>query len=53
MSNNHIKHWSNGSRQEMADYMSEQVLKQIQTIIVKASFFSLIAGKVIIIDNQS
>ncbi len=36
----------------MADYMSKQVLKQIQIIFVKASFF-LSANEVITVDNQS
>jgi len=33
--------------------MFEQVLKQIQTIIVKVSFFSLNVDEVTIVDNQS
>jgi hypothetical protein len=33
--------------------MSEQVLKQIQIIVLKASFLFLSANEVIIIDNQS
>jgi hypothetical protein len=37
----------------MADCMSKQVLKQIQTIIIGASFLSLSVDEVIIIDNQS
>jgi hypothetical protein len=37
----------------MVDYMSEQVLKQIQTIVVKASFLSLSVDEVINVNNQS
>jgi len=37
----------------MADCMSKQVLKQIQTIVVGPSFLSLNANEVITIDNQS
>jgi hypothetical protein len=37
----------------MADCMFKQVLKQIQTIVVGASFLSLSADEVITIDNQS
>ncbi len=48
-----MKHWSNGSRWEMTNCMSEHVLKQIQTIVVRANFLSLNADEVIIINNQS
>jgi hypothetical protein len=51
--NNPMKHWSNGSRWEMANYMSKQVLKQTQIIVVGASFLSLSAYEVTTIDNQS
>ncbi len=37
----------------MIDCMFEQVLKQTQTTIVGASFFSLSVDEVITIDNQS
>ncbi len=53
MFDNHIKHWSNGFGRVMANCMSEQLLKQIQTIVVRANFLSLSADEVIIIDNQS
>ncbi len=33
--------------------MFEQILKQTQTIVVGASFFSLSADEVTIVDNQS
>jgi hypothetical protein len=46
---NPIKHWFNGFRWEMANYMSEQVLKQIQTIIVGANFLSLSANEVLLL----
>jgi hypothetical protein len=48
---NSIKHWSNGYRWEMPNCMSEQVLKQIQTTIVRASFLCFSAYEVITIDN--
>jgi hypothetical protein len=37
----------------MANYMCEQILKQIQIIVVGASFLSLNANEVINVDNQS
>jgi len=48
---NSIKHWSNGYRWEMLNCMSEQVLKQIQTTIVRASFLCFNAYEVTTIDN--
>jgi hypothetical protein len=53
MRDNCIKHWFNGFGWEMANCMSKQILKQIQTIVVKASFLFLNADEVITIDNQS
>ncbi len=50
---NPIKHWSNGSRWEMVDCMSKQILKQTQTTIVGENFLFLNVDEVIIIDNQS
>ncbi len=46
-----MKHWYDGSRWEMVDYIYEQVLKRIQ-IDTMANFFSLDANKVNIVDNQ-
>ncbi len=48
---NPMKHWCDGSRWEMVDYMCEEVLKRIQ-IATMANFFSLNANKVSIVDNQ-
>ncbi len=36
----------------MANYMFEQILKQIQTIVTKANFLSLSVDEVTIVDNQ-
>ncbi len=49
---NPIKHQFDGSRWEIVDYMFEQVLKQIKTIIIGANFLSLNANEVTIIDDQ-
>ncbi len=49
--NDPIKHWSNGYGWETANCMFEQVLKQIQIIIVGASFLSLSAYEVTTINN--
>jgi hypothetical protein len=51
---NPMKHWFDGFGWETANCMCEQVLKIIQTIMVKASFFlSLSWNEVSNIDNQS
>jgi len=50
---NPIKHKFYGFGWEMADYMFEQVLKQIQTIIIGANFLSLNENEAITIDDQS
>jgi len=49
---NPIKHYFDGFGWEIADYMFEQVLKQIKTIIIGANFFSLNANEVATIDDQ-
>ncbi len=49
---NPIKHWYDGFGWEMANYMSKQVLKQIQTIVTQASFLSLSVDEVTIVDDQ-
>ncbi len=50
---NPIKHQFDGSGWKMADYMFEQVLKQIQTIIIEANFLSLNENEATTIDDQS
>ncbi len=42
-----MKHWFDESRWEMVNDMSEQVLKQTQTIVAKAKFYSLSVNEVI------
>jgi hypothetical protein len=51
--NNPMKHWFHGSGWEMTNCMFEQVLKQTQTIVVGASFFSLNVDEVTIVNNPS
>ncbi len=46
-----MKHWYDGSKWEMVNYMCEQVSKRIQ-LATMANFFSLNANKVNIVDNQ-
>jgi hypothetical protein len=53
VSNNPMKHWSNGFGWEMTNYMFKQVLKQTRTIVVRASFISLSVDEVITVNNQS
>ncbi len=48
-----MNHYYDGYRWEMTNYMFEQVLKQTQTIIVGARFFSLSVDEVTTVDNQS
>ncbi len=51
--NNPMKHWFDGVGWEMANFMCEQVLKKIQSVVVISRFVYLGVDEVKINDDQS
>ncbi len=51
--NNPMKHWFDGVGWEMANFLCEEVLKKIESVVVINKFVYLGVDEMKIIDNQS